>query len=1543
MAKLELPARAFIEDFVTRAFPQYDWSRGSAINDLVIKAFSAVLQPLRHEIDVVKVNMSMANWQYMRSTDLDALASNWGKFRQTGGLSIGTVRIFFSTAQDYQFNTLEFFANDGTTFTLSAPVKIAAADLFTRRLSDGTFYFDVTVQSVGTGSRYALPANSIVGIRNKPQGIVSVSNPTDFQVTAPDESNFDVVNSMFKNLGMRNLVSRQSIRAPILDNFPGVIDIFIAGVGHQNMLRDLITVQLPTGPVEMHLGGMTDVWLNTTSISKQQTLISYVPSSLEIKIVSAEQAQSNELIFSFTRGQYSIDGRFSNPDLAALALDESTSVQFDLQGVPLSTLVLGVADNDRVQLAVKDVLSGSELISIVGPSGFSPYVADLSGLNFLNTDVQPDDYILFNNVYRKIVAVSGRLLDLAPSLHAIQTFLYVGASLQPGVRSIPLPSIHTVAKINDRLVLPDTAASGEYTILGLNTNLALIGKLVATGTALTQGASGTITNGQVFNFKDPVGGRPLIPPGVGTTHYLYFGTDGGYDQTKYYPIASIVPGVGFTQITVIDPSAVSPTLGTPASIIQGLAGILPSNTLFTLERDLGAPLAQDQAQAFTVGHTKYANVTPADVPGGTALLTSLGIGAVVAVGDIVEFTDVTVPTALLPQTGGDGSRVSVVVSALTSIDSVTFVPPLPFDIPANTPFSVQRNATQIAQAVATVVDNPNSDFTIASMPLGLGDGLGLIVKDPSGNEYVVTAATAGNVRTLQFKPPVSVRTLTFLSSGYVPPGVADKNKPVQQIQGSTTYNGVLYDFDNSTRTWLVIPNTGADLFDDTTAVNVAVVGGAAKGQLQLASTGPTSAGYVPAVSGDLGSLVRQGVYTGSLDAYDNATYTWKVKPLSDADLFDNTTNLTFVDTGGGVPTSGHGQGTLSAPAGPVMLGTGAVTLSLNAPPAFTVGDTLHFFSRLGRSGGLFNGQQFIVSQDPSINTTPFAGIVAGTHELMILAGNNAGIYPITKVTQFGLQLTGTLVPEYSVIPNSPPLQAIVNASPWTIGTTTFAQPGIGLWGAPGRAIKVVGPGGTQLFVIASINNQDSVEIEDPGLPFAIYPNSGFTYQVVEALNTPFWLVPAGNLKPYRIFRTEQLGDLLQESSTGGFSNVSATSFTDNTVNFSALFANSDFNSGDYLLYIDSGSQASSTPIKVLGVVSTNVITVDDTFTVTESNVSYRIVRVNNARDQENWLEASVVSMSAPKNQLLLNVPNGFDFARYGSHLLYDVTIEPHPSWVPPGGWGFGTNWTMAKFTASYNPSTKILTLDNTTGHWTFTSGDAFTAGNGIELAPGTKVRVSLRIQDRTTADQLDGSALNTFNYYADKFFNLPVVKISDVQVLDPSSLQPTRSVPYSLRVDNPGLRYSSKETNTLVIEDDTAALLPLSITYISDSSIDMVNNYLNQDDTRVLNANQLAKRMETFSVSVTISVRTTLTANDVASQIASFINSRRSTQTLSKADIIKDLYSNTAISYIDLASFVMSGTYYKQDGTTQVYTSVDEVFGSETATYLADNISVATL
>jgi hypothetical protein len=485
-------------------------------------------------------------------------------------------------------------------------------------------------------------------------------------------------------------------------------------------------------------------------------------------------------------------------------------------------------------------------------------------------------------------------------------------------------------------------------------------------------------------------------------------------------------------------------------------------------------------------------------------------------------------------------------------------------------------------------------------------------------------------------------------------------------------------------------------------------------------------------------------------------------------------------------------------------------------------------------------------------------------------------------------------------------------------------------------ISINAAGTVHLFPVAAVNTPDSIELE-VGLTFPIFPNQGTTWQVVEALNVPFWIVPATAFKSYRVFRVPTLGDLLVASAAGDFTNIGGQEdhFTDNSVDFDTSLANADFSKGDYQLFIDSGSEASSTSIKILEVLDANTLRIDLSFTVTETDVSYRIVRQNTSVIDENWMDATVTSTSPLT--LTLDVEDDTDFARYGSYFGWTAEIRPDPDGSLPIAWSFDDNWHTGRYTIlTYDVPSKVLVLNDAAGEFSVQAGDAV-------LEVGQKVRLALRAQDRTSASQLNGTAVNTFNYYADKFFQLPVVLINRVEVLDPTSLQPVNTVDYTLRVDDVGLRYSASELNTLVIGDPEAALKPLRVTYTTDSLVEPVNNYLNASDTRVLNANQLAKRMETFSVSVSLSVRSTLSQTEIASQIASFINSRRSTLKLSKADILKDLLDRSEISYVDLASFTLSGTYYRANGTIETFADSSELFGGDTACYLAHNISVTLL
>ena len=487
MSKIELPIRSYIESFVRRAFPERDFSRGSGINDLVVKAFAVLMQPMRHEIDLIKVNQSLTNYLYMRNGDLDALAANWGKFRQTGARIEGTVRLYFNEAADYNLSFLEFADDAGSIYQLTAPVTIATQDLVANRRVDSSFYFDVLVRSNGIGDRYVVPAGSIRTVRGGPTSLFSCENVEDFQVSAPNESNYDVVNSMYRNIGMRNLVSRSSIRAPLLDQFSNLLDLSIAGSDHGKMYRDRITVDVDGSPVEIHLGGTVDVWCNTNSVSQRSVVISYLPSTGRINIVSADQAANGELAYTFSRGLITPEGLFISPDdVDTVPLDESFSVIIDQEGVPSTMMITAAAVGNRWPLAIKDLTGGDGLIALQ-PRGYSTgsrciYVLDPLGPNLNRTSITVGD-VISTSAYgrRRITAKTGRVLELSPVEDTANSSYNSTSVVTAGSRFVPM-TLDPDVSVNDRARINNGAAAGLYNVLSIDSSGIFLGNVLSTGT-----------------------------------------------------------------------------------------------------------------------------------------------------------------------------------------------------------------------------------------------------------------------------------------------------------------------------------------------------------------------------------------------------------------------------------------------------------------------------------------------------------------------------------------------------------------------------------------------------------------------------------------------------------------------------------------------------------------------------------------------------------------------------------------------------------------------------------------------------------------------------------------------------------------------------------------------------------------------------------------------------------------------------------------------------------------------------------------------------
>lgn len=1566
MARIEIPARAFVEDFCSRAFPNRDFSRGSALSDLVIKPFAALLQPYRHELDVIKISQSVLNYLYMPTSAMDALAANQGYFRQTGARAFGDVTLYFDTATDYAFNYLEFVSDDSVTFLLTSPVSISAAALLRAKQTDGTYAATVSVRSVGVGNRYQLSAGRINTLRNRPSGVVRVTNLADFSITAPDETNFDIVNGMFRNLGLRNLVSRQSIRGPIYDQFPGILDIFVAGTGHPKMSRDLVKI---SSTLSAHVGGTVDVWVNTSNVVQRTCTISYLPASSAIRLVSADQATSDNASFTFANAALSFEGLFT-PDAPHGLLDESIAVVFEENGIASETFVAYRTDRGATLLAKRLRTSGTAIVLQSPWRSSSSILVDPLGASLAAASVVSGDTVRLGGDIHSVSAASGRAMTLTPTANTPLSETLTTAAAAAGALSISVQSASGIA-INDSIMLAESPGAGWYRIFQISGSTLAVGNILSAGT-LTDGGSYSASTEQWLYTGD-------VPADISVMPWVF--QDPAALTGTPVRVLSIVRTAG--AVYLILPLAATFT-GT-VSLVAGLRGSVPLASKAVLFTIGNAAVASSSAITASKAFTLYSSETVTDLPVGTMSIPAVGMAQTdVRTGDLVvwDFSAGTLTAALLSASGGDGTLYTSVVSHVTD-SSISFVPALPVEVLANTAWAVTRNGPRetgifgaLDTATSALLDTTQTgasgnDITLAAWARGLGDGSGLAiigrdiqtltittVAEPTvtladastlavgdivsqasnywnitsitGNTIsvvlcrdiasgspstflaagaitvarirsrIVASSQLGSTTSLFFAAARQARTITFSATSYASPSPSDINRAVKQTVGAVSYTGTLAGYDVAARTWSVVPN---DLAIDSFAVwsstgdETFIVGGAGSGRTTVVSS-PAPSGYVGPVGGDVGLKVRQGPYTGTLISY--STSTWFVRPDSASDLFDRTDIPTYVDRSNDVAQdSTEPYGYLRAPADAPQFGAavaGPVTLTLDAPTDFANGASISVYSRMGRLGGLGVGSTFSVAPGAGLNTATFNGLVPGTVQFTLPVGPATGPYAVGALATRADTSIGftSAVPTAVSIPYGHAQVTVLGATVSAGATTvTFPTTTIGLFGHAGRLLRVKILSDTYYLPIQAAGATNDSVVLAVGFPVGITSGTQVTVAVVDGYVTPFYASTIAAMPTYHI--TEPPAAATQTPVTGLSAVVGAVgTLSDSSIDFGAAL----YGSSGLQLHLDAGQNASITPYPITAV-STHLVNFTGSGLVSESFVPYHITHRPSISYTSyiGYMDGSVLRMSS--------------VAELSNYAAVRLRIVP-------------------LYTSAAAETRNISSI----------TGTAVTLDTASALPNGTAVLVYIVRMDRTATTSVPGTALFTYNYYANTFMDLPVVRLLSVELLDPTTLAPVRALPFEVTPVRPGYRYSAQEVNDLVILDSSAIGFPMLLTYSTDPTISQIDSYLVNEDTKNQCTSILAKRMESIVVSIAVTVRSDRTTADLQDLLSQYIIGITSRQPVSKDGIIKYLYDQQVVSSVDIRSFVLSGVYYREDGVTVAYGDSASIYGAETATYLAGAITV---
>lgn len=494
---LDVDLETFLVDRLSVEHSDLDTSSGSGIRDLVIRPMVTMLAPLRREINALANAQSLNNYETMTRAEVNALLGNFFLSIKEGGVSTGTVRVYFSTPQSVVIDSLVKFSTESNLSFFPSTIVSASSATMSLKRESGLYYVDVPVQAESNGTEYNISIGEITKVETI-IGAVKVTNKTSFTSGVDDETKAEAVTRARESITTRTMVTSRGIKTLITDNFSSIDKIQVIGFGDTEMQRDFISGPqaisgIPGGfegaddadlTVGVHIGGKTDVYVYQPSRIAQ---------TLDIKNIT----DSGRRIVRGTKGY--------SPSSGSQDVFFDNNGQFVANGViPGDFLRFG---SDTVALTEVEIVSRTGTRLIVTPPGGVPL--NLSDQTYEIVRKEDTSEYVDVSLYDMVAEDSNGdpVLDSGNPVTPIPGDLDLGALTFGGTNQIQTANIATenIQTPCMDLLSVSVLDPTQFTLTG--ETYPLSDPLFAVAlTAFTGGASGTKATGTVrVYFKGKVG------------------------------------------------------------------------------------------------------------------------------------------------------------------------------------------------------------------------------------------------------------------------------------------------------------------------------------------------------------------------------------------------------------------------------------------------------------------------------------------------------------------------------------------------------------------------------------------------------------------------------------------------------------------------------------------------------------------------------------------------------------------------------------------------------------------------------------------------------------------------------------------------------------------------------------------------------------------------------------------------------------------------------------------------------------------------------
>ncbi len=273
-------AANFLEQFLTDIVPEGDFTQGTSLRDLTVKALAAVVAFIRKDAVLGLQLRSLVTVRDAVGSDPDALTDSVTAIlsnffvapkggRKSRGFAIGhasrLVDIFIPVTTRFTYSQgLVFVVDSADVLFIPAAQLVPIVDADSAVLD---YEFRIPLVAAQTGDAYNVDPSLFSDFDRFSPYVTRIESTTKFSGGSGPETVEEILDRAPTAVSVRNLINSRSIDATLNDNFDGIESLLVVGFGDPEMQRDLIPGIAPH--LRLHVGGMTDVYLRTALVETE--------------------------------------------------------------------------------------------------------------------------------------------------------------------------------------------------------------------------------------------------------------------------------------------------------------------------------------------------------------------------------------------------------------------------------------------------------------------------------------------------------------------------------------------------------------------------------------------------------------------------------------------------------------------------------------------------------------------------------------------------------------------------------------------------------------------------------------------------------------------------------------------------------------------------------------------------------------------------------------------------------------------------------------------------------------------------------------------------------------------------------------------------------------------------------------------------------------------------------------------------------------------------------------------------------------------------